>query len=200
MLIAKADSKNSIDIFRRASLKSEPVIFSTDTIYGIGAPLSDEKANDKIFDIKGRDRSKPFPVLVSSLEQVKQIAEVDQKQEDLLKSIWPAKVTFILKAKSNLAPLYTYQNTVAVRMPDRKWLRDLIDETGPISATSANPSGIEYTNDENFLLDTFKGKVEYFLIDNNKSTSSSAIIDISSDTYKIIRPSDELPEINNIFN
>jgi len=200
MLIAKADSYNAIDVFRRASLKSEPVIFSTDTIYGIGAPLSDKKANEKIFDIKGRDRSKPFPVLVSSIEQLKDIAEVNNKQEELLKSIWPAKVTFIIKAKSHLAPLYQYQNTVAVRMPDKMWLRDLIDQTGPISATSANHSGIEYTNDENLILETFKGEITYFLIDNNKSTSSSAIIDISSDIYKIIRTSDQLTKINNIFN
>lgn len=199
MLIAKANGINAKDIFTRASLKSEPVIFSTDTIYGIGAPLADVTANEKIFDIKGRDKSKPFPVLISSISQLNNIAEITESNERVLNSIWPAPVTFILKAKENLAPLYKYGNTVAVRMPDKKWLLELIDSTGPISATSANPSGIEYTNDESFIVETFAETVEYYLFDSNKSTSSSAIIDISSDSYRVIRNSDTLPDISNLL-
>jgi len=188
MLIAKADTKNAIDIFRRALIKSEPVIFSTDTIYGIGAPLSDIAANEKIFNIKGRDRSKPFPVLISSLIQLEEIAVIETDiQKDIIDIAWPGAVTLILKAKDEVNHLFTLNGTLAVRMPDKKWLKELVDNTGAISATSANPAGYEYVNYEKTILNTFKNSVEFFLFDSNSKNISSSIIDVSHTKPILIR-------------
>lgn len=188
MLIAKADLKNASEIFRRASRESEPVIFSTDTIYGIGAPVSDIKANEKIFDIKGRDRSKPFPILIASYEQLTQIAEpLTDAQKKITQKAWPGPVTFIVKAKAELNSLFTINGTVAVRMPDKEWLRSLIESTGPLSATSANPAGHEYINSEIHIVSLFDDNMKYYLFDRNLKTVSSDIIDISSASPKIIR-------------
>jgi len=196
MLIAKANTNNSIDIFRRASLESEPVVFSTDTIYGIGAPIDDLATNEKIFDIKGRDRSKPFPLLIASYIQLEEIAVIEtEKQKELMETVWPAPVTLILKARPELNSLFTINSTVAVRMPEKKWLKDLISKIGILSATSANPSGKDYINDEKIILKSFANYVDYYLFDNNKNNCSSAIIDISQKVYKIIRSSDNLPDI-----
>ncbi|ADD68539.1 SUA5/yciO/yrdC domain protein [Denitrovibrio acetiphilus DSM 12809] len=200
MLIAKAEGNNAIEIFRRALTKSEPVIFSTDTIYGIGAPVSDVKSNEKIFDIKGRDRTKPFPILISSLKQLSEIAIIEsEKQLKALEEVWPAPVTFILKAKKGLNPLFTINGTVAVRMPDKKWLLNLIDTVGPVSATSANLSGENYSNSEKAVIETFKSKIIFFIFDNNQNVESSSIIDISQDTYKVTRASHKTPDLTNIF-
>ncbi|XOB64853.1 L-threonylcarbamoyladenylate synthase [Deferribacteres bacterium DY0037] len=200
MLIAKAEGNNAIEIFRRALTKSEPVIFSTDTIYGIGAPVSDVKSNEKIFDIKGRDRTKPFPILISSLKQLSEIAIIEsEKQLKALEEVWPSPVTFILKAKKGLNPLFTINGTVAVRMPDKKWLLNLIDTVGPVSATSANLSGENYSNSEKAVIETFKSKIIFFIFDNNQNVESSSIIDISQDTYKVTRASHKTPDLTNIF-
>lgn len=193
MLIAKADLQYALDIFRRASQKSEPVVFSSDTIYGIGAPVSDTSANEKIFDIKGRDRSKPFPILIADTEQLENIACVEtDRQREVMQTVWPGPVTLIMKAKPELSSLYTINGTVALRMPAKKWLRELIKQIGPISATSANPAGTEYRNCEKELLRIFSTKVTFFLFDNNITSTSSDIIDISSDNIKVLRGSDEL--------
>lgn len=199
MLIAKANTENSIEIFKRASASSEPVIFSTDTIYGIGAPLSDIKANEKIFDIKGREKDKPFPVLISSVKQLDKIAVIENEmQKKVIERVWPGPVTLILKARPDLNSLFTMNGTVGVRMPDKKWLRELIDYTGALSATSANRSGVDYVNDENFIINNFSDLVNFYVIEQNSSISSSAIIDISQDTYKIIRNTENTPDLNNL--
>lgn len=187
MLIAKADLDNALEIFRRASLKSEPVIFSTDTIYGIGAPIADIKANEKIFDIKGRDRSKPFPILIASYSQLEEIAVTDGSTRRIMEKAWPGPVTLILRAKEGVNSLFTLNGTIAVRMPSKEWLRRLIEQTGALSATSANPAGKDYINSEPHIMGAFAKSVKYYLFDNNIQSSSSDIIDISSGQPKIIR-------------
>ncbi|PLX70058.1 MAG: threonylcarbamoyl-AMP synthase [Denitrovibrio sp.] len=200
MLIAKANIDNSIEIFRRASLKSEPVIFSTDTIYGIGAPLSDMAANEKIFEIKGRDKSKPFPVLIATSEQLSEVAIVETKtQRQIIDKVWPGPVTLILKVKEGINDLFTVNGTIAVRMPEKKWLRELLKHTGAMSATSANPAEVDYVNDEQHICKTFNNRVKFFLFDNNVETLSSSIIDLSNDQPTIIRAGENLSIIKKII-
>jgi L-threonylcarbamoyladenylate synthase len=187
MLIAKSKAEHAIEIFKRALSESEPVIFSTDTIYGIGAPISDLVANEKIFDIKGRDKTKPFPILAASVEQIEQFAILDNDQKDILNKTHPEPVTFILRAKEDLNSLYSMNGTVAVRIPNVDWLKELISHTGAISATSANPAGVDYVNDEKHIVNIFSDKAKYYILNNNLEDTSSSIIDISTDTPKILR-------------
>lgn len=200
MLIAKANLNNAKDIFTRALEKSEPVIFSTDTIYGIGAPISDTRANEKIFDIKGREKGKPFPVLISSMEQLEEIAFIENaKQTMIMNKLWPAPVTMILKAKNWLPSLYTLNGTIAVRMPDKDWLRGVIHKFGPVSATSANLSGRPYVTDFDSIHSVFSKYVNFYIYEKYIRDSSSAIIDISSPEFKIIRKSPIIDKIHAIL-
>ncbi|PLX66351.1 MAG: threonylcarbamoyl-AMP synthase [Denitrovibrio sp.] len=200
MLIAKANLNNAKDIFKRALEKSEPVIFPTDTIYGIGAPIADTSANEKIFEIKGREQNKPFPVLVSCISQLEDIAIVENaEQTRLIEKLWPAPVTLILKAKSWLPELYTLDGTIAVRMPDKKWLCEMIQSTGPISATSANLSGKPYENNFKTITEMFQKHVDFYIYDKHIADSSSALIDISSSKFKILRKSTLITNIDRIL-
>lgn len=200
MLIAKANTENATDIFERAAVKSEPVIFSTDTICGIGAPLTDSLANEKIFEIKGREKDKPFPVLIGSIEQLEDLAVIEtDKQMDIISKIWPAPVTLILKAKKSVPELFKLNSTIAVRMPDKEWLRNTILHTGAMSATSANLSGAEYKNDLDFIVKCFQKYVNFYIYENHTATSSSALIDISSPEIKILRKSAIISKIEAIL-
>jgi L-threonylcarbamoyladenylate synthase len=49
LLILKANKLNGIKIFDKSLKNGVPVIFPTDTIYGIGAFINDLKANEQIF-------------------------------------------------------------------------------------------------------------------------------------------------------
>jgi len=186
MLIAPLH--NLSEIFRQALSKGEPVIFPTDTIYGIGAPLSDKKANEKIFEIKGRDRTKPFPVLISSFQQAEMLACFDERQKKIMDFLWSSgSFTIILKAAEGVEELYTLGGNIALRIPFMPVLRQIIDETGALSATSANLSGVEYCGDFNIILNTFKDLIHYYAFAENTGQNSSVIIDLTNDKPCLLR-------------
>lgn len=111
------------------------VIFPTDTVYGVGCRFDDAKAIVRVRQIKNTPKTQPFPVLVSSVDQLRQYAQVTEQAESLIKKYWPGALTIILESKNN-------SEKIGFRMPDSSLVRALIDGVGvPIIGTSANFRG-----------------------------------------------------------
>jgi len=120
------------------------VVCPTDTVYGLLAAATNKKAVEKIFKIKKRPESKTLPVFVDSVEMAASLAVFDEKQKEFLEESWPGAKTMILKTKPKIkiSKLLIKDNTVALRIPDYKFITDLIFELGnPLAQTSANISG-----------------------------------------------------------
>src|SRR4030042_6849749 len=75
------------------------VIFPTDTIYGIGCRYDNKKAIDRIYKIKKTPRNQPYPILVSSLNQVKKFAKITNPAQKLIEKYWPGALTIILHTR-----------------------------------------------------------------------------------------------------
>ena len=73
------------------------IVIPTDTVYGLSAKLYDEKALAKIYQIKGRDESKKIPLLISKIEQLKDICIMSKLSQAFMKKYWPGPLTIILK-------------------------------------------------------------------------------------------------------
>jgi L-threonylcarbamoyladenylate synthase len=201
MLILKADIKNSIKIFEKATYNNQPVIFPTDTIYGVGAFIDDIKSNKKIYEIKGREENKPFPILISSFKQLDLLIDqkLDAEKTKILENIWPGVFTVIFKAKTNISELFTLNGNIAVRFININWLSNLISHFDmPLSATSANLSGYQYDNDVNKIILNFQKGINYFLFSDVKNTIPSTILDFTSEKIKFIRNPNNL-KINDLI-
>ncbi len=72
-------------------------IFPTDTVYGIGCNPYNKDSVRKIYEIKSRDISKPFPVLVYSKDIAKKIVVFDEFTKKIVERFWPGPLTIILK-------------------------------------------------------------------------------------------------------
>ena len=57
------------------------IVFPTDTVYGLVCDATNQKAIQKLFQIKKRDLKKPIPVFVKDIEMAKQIAVVDENKK-----------------------------------------------------------------------------------------------------------------------
>jgi len=118
------------------------ILFPTDTIWGIGCDATNQKAVDKIYDLKQRDRAKPFIVLASDLKMVKDyVTFVHPKLETLLE-FHTRPLTIIYNHKDGLSKnVVSTENTIAFRIPQDSFCQELISSYGkPIVASSANMS------------------------------------------------------------
>ena len=118
------------------------VVFPTDTVYGIGCDPYNKKSVDKIYQIKERPKSKPFPLLAYSIDVVSEIVEFDKKSKKIAERFWPKPLTLILKLKDEqLKNSLNLEDKIAVRVPDNHCLLDLLKNCKLLVGTSANISG-----------------------------------------------------------
>lgn len=119
------------------------VVYPTETVYGIGASISIPGAVERVFEIKGRDRRMPLSVAVASFEMVAGIANIDEDDLALLRKLLPGPITILVEKSPQLPDSVTAGSPlVGIRFPDHPMAIDLIGRAGPITSTSANPSGL----------------------------------------------------------
>ena len=116
------------------------VVARTDTIYGILARADDEAAVERVYVVKDRDNKKSPIVLIASVEQM--FDPVNASLLELCSQKWPGPVSIIVPSAH--APVWVRRenNSVAYRIPNNDTLRDLLANTGPLIAPSANPEGM----------------------------------------------------------
>lgn len=128
-------------------VKSKPgTIFAypTETVYGLGCPITDTKAIERIINIKGRDAAKGMIVLASGMHQAKSLAEIDYRQELLLNKFWPGALSAVMNRNPSLhePARFIQDGTIAIRVSPHPLATELSRLLGPIISTSANPSGM----------------------------------------------------------
>lgn len=126
-----------------ALLAGEVVIFPTETVYGLGAAISQPEAIRQIFSLKGRPNDNPIIVHVSDLEQALSLIETPPEAFfRLAEQFWPGPLTMVLKKRKSVSDWVSAGlPTIAIRMPSHKTALELISLVGPIAAPSANLSG-----------------------------------------------------------
>ena len=124
---------------REAMSRHGVMALPTETFYGLAVDPRDEEAVARVFAIKGRDGGKALLVVAASVAQACELADLDEVRRTALAAAWPAPVTVVLPARRRLAAA---AETVAVRVPDHALLRALLARVGPLTATSANRSGV----------------------------------------------------------
>lgn len=103
----------------------------TDTVRGLVCDYYNKAAEEEIFRIKKRPKEKILPIFVSSIEEVKKIVPVSERQEKFLRKVWPGKVTAVLK-----------KDVGGFRIPGDKFVLEILKKFGgPLLQTSANISG-----------------------------------------------------------
>lgn len=133
--------ERATQILRGGGLVAVP----TETVYGLAARADSDAAVAAIYRAKGRPDFNPLIVHVASVEMARRLAHFDVRAEDLAARFWPGPLTLVLplRSDSGLAPAVTAGlPTVAVRMPDQRVTRHLLERLQlPVAAPSANRSG-----------------------------------------------------------
>jgi L-threonylcarbamoyladenylate synthase len=132
--------KKAVSILKNGGV----VAYPTDTVYGLGACMTDVAAVDRIFQVKGRPKGMALPVLLADRNQIKEIViSVSPRAQRLADEFFPGALTIILPKSAVVPDIITGGGkTVAFRIPNHPVPLALINGLGkPIVGTSANLSG-----------------------------------------------------------
>ena len=121
------------------------VAFPTETVYGLGADATDERAVARIFAAKGRPQFNPLIAHVADAAAAARLVLFDARAERLAARFWPGPLTMVLPRRDD-CPVALLAgaglSTLAIRVPAHPLALDLLRATGrPVAAPSANRSG-----------------------------------------------------------
>jgi len=165
------------------------VAFPTDTVYGIGVSAFNVNAIEKIYDVKGRSHLKAIPVLVGDVEDIYQITPpLPASIQKLIDNFWPGALTLVLPLLPNLPGNLSPTLTVGLRLPNHNQVRDMLRETGPLAATSANISGEASALTADEVLQQLEGKIDLILDGGGApGGQASTVLDCSGEELKVLR-------------
>jgi len=186
-IILKIDpDKPDMKVIRQAARIIESggfVAFPTETVYGIGVNILDDKAVKSLYKIKNRPAGKPFTVHISDIRQISEAWDcaIGKNARALIDKFWPGALTIILKSGKG--------DTIGFRMPDNRIAHLLISETKvPIGAPSANISGNTPPVSAEDVISQLSGKIDMILDGGRAGLGmESTIVDMTLPRPKVIR-------------
>ncbi|MHA1292026.1 MAG: L-threonylcarbamoyladenylate synthase [Promethearchaeota archaeon] len=178
-------------------IEGKLIAFPTNSVYGIGGDPQNLNLIEKLYNIKFRDKSKGFLLLISDIDEAYKIAEFNETAKILAEHFWPGQLTLILKKKSpNIIPseLTANRDTIGLRVPENPIILEILKILksrgyfGGIIGTSANFSGEKPSISGIEVAKIFIGILD-LIIDAGKSKTKipSTIVDCSEDKIKILR-------------
>jgi len=170
--------------------KNGVVAIPTDTFYGLAANPFDVKTVSRLFEIKGRDTSKPILLLISGLQMLPSLVEeIPPLAEKVIGRFWPGPLTLIFRASKSLPDLLTAgTGTIGIRFPNAVLPTRLIDRVGfPITATSANRSGEPSPASAQEVERALGPSLDCILDGGSCATLPSTVLDLTTSEPKLLR-------------
>ncbi|NXK12103.1 YRDC protein, partial [Herpetotheres cachinnans] len=159
----------------------------TDTVYALAASCKHPQAIEKVYRIKDRPQEKPICIFISNLDQLRAAAPpISPLLWEFMENVYPGGIGCIIKKgewlkklgeMNRMRPLSVFQgvgagysrvgtqDSIMIRVPDLTVLVHLIDMTGPLAITSANPSGEVDSTHHDMVISRLGHKLEGVLCD-----------------------------------
>lgn len=169
------------------------VAIPTETVYGLAADATNDRAVARIFEAKGRPHFNPLIVHYASRDDVARDVVVSAVAARLAERFWPGPLTLVLPRRpdgriSLLASAGL--DTLAVRIPDHAVARAVIEACGrPLAAPSANRSG-EVSPTTADHVSASLGRSVDLIIDGGpcRVGIESTVLDVTGPAPSILRP------------
>jgi len=179
------------------------IIYPSDTIYGLGCDIFNQKAVDKVRRIKNvNDKKMDLAFVCYDLSHLSVYAKnVSTPVFKLMKKTLPGPYTFILNASSKVPKiLKVKKKKVGIRIPNNRIPREIVKELGnPIVTTSLHDDDqiLEYATDPELIYEQYKNQVDLIIDGGYGDNQASTILDYSGEELEIIRQGKG--EINNFL-
>ncbi len=138
------------------------VAFPTETVYGLGADATDDRAVARIYEAKGRPSFNPLIAHLPDVEAARDVARFGELAERLASAFWPGPLTLVLPHVGGVSELARAGlPSVAIRVPAHSVAQGVLRAAGrPIAAPSANPSGRTSPTRASHVLAALAGRID----------------------------------------
>jgi tRNA threonylcarbamoyl adenosine modification protein (Sua5/YciO/YrdC/YwlC family) len=167
------------------------IIYPTDTVYGLGCDILQQRAVERICRIKKVDpRKAQLSFVCSDLSHLSDFAKpLSNPIYRLLKEYLPGPYTFILPA-SKMVPriLQSRKDTIGLRIPGNNIAMAIVRELGrPILSASLPGEQVEDYTDPEVMYENFRNEVDYVIDGGIGGTVPSTVVDCTGDGPVVTR-------------
>lgn len=172
--------KAAADVIKKGGL----AIIPTETVYGIAADYANQKANERLAEIKKRPKDKPFSLHIADKNRIDEFAaEIPVAAYKLMDKFWPGPLTLVLKAKDNA------KGNIGIRLPDDEIAQKVITlSRTALACPSANISGRPAPVNFEEAISDLRGLVDYAIdAGPTRLQIESSIVDLVDGGLKVLR-------------
>jgi L-threonylcarbamoyladenylate synthase len=165
-----------------------PIVLPTETVYGVAARPTQDGLK-RLFELKGRPRSKPIPILGPDVDTLSEVVDFDDRARHIADHFWPGPLTLILPRAVGFGVALGAEEArgVAVRVPRDDLALEILASIGNIAVTSANQSGAPPASSVAEARATFGEAVRVYVDGGARRGRPSTLLSLLDDP-KIIRP------------
>ncbi len=179
-----------VDVLKKGGV----IIYPTDTVYGLGCDIFNQKAVERVARIKNVKLEKTdFSFIFNDMSHLSDFTrQIDNTVFKLMKKYLPGPYTFILPASNRVPKIFkNKKKTVGIRIPDNLITREIVNELGhPILTTSIHDEDeiLEYTTDPELIHEKYEQMVDMVIDGGYGNNTPSTVIDCTNETPEVIRP------------
>lgn len=188
----KTEYEEALSLSSKLIHDGKVVAIPTETVYGLAANAFDENAVKSIYAAKGRPSDNPLIVHISRFDELAPlVSEIPEKVKIMAEHFWPGPLTMIMKKSDKISNTVSGGlGTVAVRMPESKYARAIIERAGvPVAAPSANLSGSPSPTNAKYVFSDMNSRIP-LIIDGGpcKIGVESTVISFAEEPPVLLRP------------
>jgi len=188
--ILSLDSPHAVSLALEILCSGGVVAFPTDTVYGLGALVTDSAGIASLFRVKERPREKAIPVLLDSASAMSLVSEeIPRAARRLAARFFPGALTLVIPRRETLPSILSPSLTVGVRVPSHPVASLLLRPAGgALAATSANLSGNASPRTADEVYAQLRGRIP-LILDGGETLGGvpSTVVDCSVDPPRILR-------------
>jgi len=181
------DLETAAEHIRRGGM----VAFPTETVYGLGANVFDEKAVARIFEAKQRPADNPLIAHISSLDQIHELAaEFTESAAKFIEALLPGPLTIVLRKRDEVPMIATAGlDTIGIRMPRLELAQRFLSACKtPVVAPSANLSGRPSPTTWQAVAEDLDGRIDCILQGEITEIGlESTVVDCTGETPILLR-------------
>lgn len=169
------------------------IIYPTDTVYSFGCDILNNKAIERVAQLKHLKADKAhFSIVCYDLSHITQYSkQISNPVFKLMKSVLPGPYTFILEAGKNIPKIFSdRKKTIGIRVPDNNIARTIVQQFGrPIIASSVHDEDeiVEYASEPAYIYEKFEKLVDIVIDGGAGSLDVSTILNCTGDEIEVIR-------------